>query len=42
MLWRTGRRFELGATVSDSAGLFCCRVRRCEWSLAWHELIRTL
>ena len=41
-LWRTGRRFELRATVSDGAGQFGCRVRRSDWRQAMHELIRTL
>ena len=41
-LWRTGRRYEVRARVSDAAGQFGCRVRRTDWGQAIHDLIRAL
>ena len=41
-LWRTGRQYELRATVSDRAGDFGCRVRRTDWAEALHDLTHDL
>lgn len=41
-MWRTGRRYELRATVHDRAGDFGCRARRTDWSQAVNDLTRAV
>ena len=41
-MWRTGRQYELRATVHDRAGDFVCRARRTDWSQAVNDLIRAV
>ena len=41
-IWRTGRQYELRATVRDRVGDFGCRVRRTDWAAALHDLTHVL
>ena len=41
-VWRTGKQYELRATVRDKAGNLLCRVRRTDWAEAVRDLIRAL
>lgn len=41
-VWRTGRRYELRASVSEQSGGFGCRIRRTDWAGAVHGLIKAL
>ena len=41
-MWRTGRQFELRASVKDGAGAFGCRARRTDWQGALRDLVRSL
>lgn len=39
---RTGRSYELRASVSDRAGAFACRIRRNDWRNALREMMHTI
>jgi hypothetical protein len=41
-LRRTGRQYELRATVSDAMGSFACRARNNDWNAALRDLIRAI
>jgi hypothetical protein len=39
---RSGRQYEVRASVKDSAGAFTCRSRRTDWRDAARDLVRAL